>query len=79
MDFILERQRNSKFLREICGYKTTEFDESDDVFDPEGFCGKHRFTRFLSRLFGMEYKRHLRIVKQIEGRNKVIFSEVMVG
>ena len=76
--FILERERNSKFLREICVGRRAEFDKSDEIFDPEGFCGKHRLTRFLARLLGLEYKRHFKVVNQIEGRNKAIFSEVMV-
>ena len=79
MEFILERERNSKFLRDACRPRKAQFDESDDIFDPDGLCGKYRLTRFLARLFGMEYKRHFKKAKQIEERNKAIFSEVMVS
>ena len=79
VDFILEREKNSKFLREGCRDETTQFQESDELFDSEGCCGKHRFTRFLARMFGMEYKRHLKLVKEIEERNNTIFNDVMVS
>jgi len=77
VDFILERERNSKFLRE-CGDESAQFKETDETFDTEGCCGKHRFTRFLARLLGVEFKRHLKLVKQIEERNKAIFNDIMV-
>ena len=78
MDFILERERNSKFLREIKN-NAAEFGETDEVFDSEGCCGKYRFTRFLAQVVGGEYKRHIKLVKKLEERNQAIYNDVLVS
>lgn len=74
----MEREKNSKFLRDVCRNTEAVFDESNEVFDPEGLCGKYRLTRFLARLLGKEYKRHFKIAKKMEEGNKALFNEVMV-
>ena len=66
-------------MRETFSTRAARFIVSEEVSDSEGFCGKLCFTRFLKRLFGRKYidKRHSKIVKQMEERNKTIFHEVM--
>ena len=80
MEFILERERSSRFIR-ACSNTTATYDPSDEFFDEseeyQWWCS-NRVTRFLLRLLGSEYYRHKNVAKRLKERNDNIYKQIMV-
>lgn len=81
MEFILERERESKFTRILCSKRKDKYKQDDELFsdsEEHKWLSSNRCTRFLLKLFGMEYNRHKKLAKQLKERNDEISQQIMV-
>ena len=77
----MERERESKLTRILCSKRKDKYKQEDGLFsdsEEHKWWSSNRCTRFLLKLFEMEYNRHRKLAKQLKERNDEISQQIMV-